>query len=66
MKIEEVKDLDFLIAEVKHLWAILDDIDTCSDMAKDNDAWYRKRVEGLQAARWDNITSDGYNLYRKI
>jgi hypothetical protein len=45
------------------LWNILDDIDTASDMAKENDAWYRKRVEALQKKRWDTmITTDGYKL----
>ena len=45
------------------LWDILDDIDTASDMAKENDAWYRKRVEALQKKRWDTtITTDGYKL----
>ena len=44
-------------------WDILDDIDTASDMAKENDAWYRKRVEALQKKRWDTmITTDGYKL----
>jgi hypothetical protein len=45
------------------LWDILDDIDTASDMAKENNAWYRKRVEALQKKRWDTtITTDGYKL----
>jgi hypothetical protein len=45
------------------LWGILDDIDTASDMAKENDAWYRKRVEALQKKRWDTmIETDGYKL----
>ena len=45
------------------LWDILDDIDTASDMAKENDNWYRKRVEALQKKRWDTmIRTDGYKL----
>lgn len=48
---------------LEKLWDILDDIDTASDMAKENDAWYRKRVEALQKKRWDTmITTDGYKL----
>ena len=47
------------------LWSLLDDIDTASDMAKDNDKWYRGRVELLQRKRFDTFTSNGYNLFYK-
>ncbi len=33
------------------LWQLLDDIDTMSDVAKSNDAQYRRQVERLQARR---------------
>jgi hypothetical protein len=48
---------------LEELWGIVDDIDTASDMAKANDAWYRQRVEFLQKKRWElGITTDGYRL----
>ena len=48
---------------VKFLWALIDDIDTASDIAKSDDVWYRKRVECLQSKRWaTGITTDGYVL----
>ena len=54
---------EMALGALETLWDILDDIDTASDMAKENDAWYRKRVEALQKKRWDTmITTDGYNL----
>ena len=34
------------------LWALLDDIDTASDIAKGNDSFYRTRVEAIQKRRW--------------
>lgn len=33
------------------LWGLLDDIDTASDMAKNNDSYYRRIVETLQRKR---------------
>ena len=42
---------EMAIEALETLWDILDDIDTASDMAKANDAWYRKRVESLQKKR---------------
>jgi len=54
---------EMAIEALETLWDILDDIDTASDMAKANDAWYRKRVESLQKKRWDTmITTDGHKL----
>ena len=54
---------EMALEALETLWDILDDIDTASDMAKENDAWYRKRVEALQKKRWDTmITTDGYKL----
>jgi hypothetical protein len=49
---------------VEILWNLLDDIDTFSDMAKSDDAAYRKMVEAKQAQRWvrTGITTDGYTL----
>ena len=57
------KAAEMALEALEALWDILDDIDTASDMAKENDAWYRKRVEALQKKRWDTtITTDGYKL----
>jgi len=57
------KAAEIALEALETLWDILDDIDTASDMAKENDAWYRKRVEALQKKRWDTtITTDGYKL----
>ena len=54
---------EMALEALETLWDILDDIDTAADMAKENDAWYRKRVEALQKKRWDTmITTDGYKL----
>ena len=48
---------------LEKLWQIIDDIDTASDMAKDNDVWYRQRVQHLQQKRWQlGITTDGNKL----
>lgn len=44
------------------LFELLDDIDTASDIAKDNDAWFRRRVETLIKRRWQIADSDGHSL----
>ncbi len=57
------KAAEMVLEALETLWGILDDIDTASDIAKENDTWYRKRVEALQKKRWDTtITTDGYKL----
>ncbi len=53
--------LDYRVISV-FLWRLLDDIDTASDMAKSNDAAYRKRVEKLQRRRFEVSTSDGFDI----
>jgi basic membrane lipoprotein Med (substrate-binding protein (PBP1-ABC) superfamily) len=48
---------------IEYLWQIIDDIDTLSDIAKENDVVYRNMVEKLQKKRWNTgITTDGYKL----
>lgn len=37
-----------------HLWDIIDDIDTASDVVKDNDKLYRELVEMHQSFRWQH------------
>jgi hypothetical protein len=45
------------------LWQIIDDIDTYSDMAKDDDTLYRSLVYRKQLLRHNILTSDGYSLF---
>jgi hypothetical protein len=61
----EVTDADRLRADVEFLWQLLDDIDTATDMAKDNDKWYRALVEMIQGKRHQRVTSDGYSLFAR-
>lgn len=61
--LSEVTDSARLRADVEFLWQLLDDIDTTADMAKENDKWYRARVEMIQGKRHQRITSDGYKLF---
>ena len=63
--IDQTDDIEFLRNEVKYLWKILDDIDTCTDMAKSNDKWYRQQVEKLVQKRFQNIETDGCEIYRR-
>lgn len=42
--------------EVYQLWKLLDDIDTAGDLAKDDDALFRRLVQGYQQARWDHVS----------
>lgn len=46
----------------RFLFDLLDDIDTVSDMAKDNDAGYREAVERIQRRRFDVAKTDGYTV----
>lgn len=50
--LERCTDVEFLRMAVEDLWTIIDDIDTYSDIAKENDKLYRKLVEKRQAHRW--------------
>jgi hypothetical protein len=63
--LSEVTDSARLRADVEFLWNLLDDIDTTTDMAKENDKWYRARVEMIQGKRHQRVTSDGYNLFAR-
>ena len=50
---------------IEYLWQIIDDIDTTSDMAREDNEVYRKRVERLQNKRWNTgitIDKDGQKL----
>jgi hypothetical protein len=51
------------VAIIEQLWAIIDDIDTYGDMAKNDDKAFRAMVERRQKDRWKTgITTDGYTL----
>ena len=54
--------MDFKKATIE-LWQMLDDIDTFSDMAKDNDKSFRDAVEKKVSERHRVLASDGYNLF---
>ena len=42
------------------LFALLDDIDTASDVAKSDDARYRQMVEKIQRQRFEVASTDGH------
>ncbi|CAB4130893.1 hypothetical protein UFOVP120_42 [uncultured Caudovirales phage] len=44
------------------LWNLLDEIDTISDLAKDNNEFYRKLVEKVQRRRFQFGKTDGYDV----
>lgn len=48
---------------IKGLYNLLDDIDTVSDIAKENNIAYRNMVLSLQAKKNRFVVSDGYELY---
>jgi hypothetical protein len=67
--LSECNDIDFLRGEVEHLYQLLDDIDTASDMFKPCDS-NKGSFEGFynyamrrQAHKSDCLESDGYKLY---
>ena len=49
----------------EYLYTLLDDIDTISDIAKDNDKLYRKLVEKVQQKKSLVADTDGYTLIFK-
>jgi len=62
--VEELTDVKLLQELVLNLWALLDDIDTVDDMAKENDKSYRSLVGMIHTKRHNTgIVSDGYNLF---
>ena len=61
-----VMEIERLKSYVEKLWQIVDDIDTYGDMAKSDDAFFRRLVEKKQKQRWElPITTDGYRLIFK-
>lgn len=49
-----------MLETASFLFALLDDIDTASDMAKSDDGAYRKIVERLQRRRFEVASTDGH------
>jgi hypothetical protein len=67
--LSECEDVQFLRGQVEHLYQLLDDIDTASDMFKPCDsnkgsfeAFYEYAMR-RQAAKSDKLESDGYKLH---
>jgi hypothetical protein len=52
-------------AAARFLFGLLDDIDTASNLAKIDDAAYRRIVERLHRRRFEVADTDGYNLVFK-
>lgn len=50
------------IAAADFLFALLDDIDTASDLAKADDKAYRSLVERIQYRRFEVAATDGYTV----
>lgn len=64
---KKLKEAADEIEQLRHiatfLFDVLDDIDTASDEAKNDDAWYRKRVQHLHKKRFEVMTTDGFNVF---
>ncbi len=58
----DVKKLQYII---NHLYDLLDDVDTLTDMCKNDDKTYRFLAEKLQKQKNEVIDSDGYELFIK-
>lgn len=56
-------EVDKLREKVEFLWKLLDDIDTVTDMSKDNSGAYRSMVKYILQKRHTVVTSDAYNLF---
>lgn len=63
MKLKTLTDVELLQRLVRELWDIIDDIDTTSDLAKNNDQLYRNLVHKSQKKRHDFLKTDGYELF---
>lgn len=64
MLLRECEDAEYLRKVVRHLYGLLDSIDSADDAAKSNDAKYRKWVQSLQAQKNESgVSSDGYTLF---
>lgn len=52
-------------AKAAALWALLDDIDTLDDMAKENDAGYREHARRIQQKRFTIMSGDEWDAIRE-
>ena len=56
-----------LLAVAKYLYGLLDDIDTVSDMVKDDDRAYREAVEKIQRQKSNVVGyNDGFRIEFKL
>ena len=62
-ELHTVTDAHKLQRLVEHLWQIIDNIDTASDVAKDNDKLYMEIVHKWQKKRHEYVKTDGYELF---
>ena len=58
-----VTDVIALRQMADRLWSLLDDIDTADDIAKADDAAYRKMVRNRAQARVAVLEGDGFKLF---
>jgi len=63
--LKKCNDAEKLREIVGYFYDLLDDIDTVSDIAKDNNELYRNLVEKIQEKKNYYIESDGYELFLK-
>lgn len=63
VNLKEFNDLEVMRSLVCELYGIIDDIDTASDIAKDNEPLYRNLVHKAQVKRHNIIKTDGYELF---
>jgi len=57
-----VDQLNRLEYVAQFLFKLLDDIDTADDMAKSDDAGYRRLVQKIQRRRFEVAETDGYTV----
>lgn len=60
--LDELDRLERYEQAAQFLFNLLDDIDTASDMAKGDDAGYRRLVEKMQHRRFEVAGTDGYTV----
>lgn len=48
------------------LWALLDDIDTADDVAKGDDAAYRRICQRIQQRRFQILNGEDWDKYRAV
>ncbi|MCP3685422.1 MAG: hypothetical protein GY861_22450 [bacterium] len=61
--LSETVDIELLRDTVEYLWQILDNIDNASEIAEDDENFYRKLVDAQLLRRLGIIKDDGSNLF---